>query len=376
MSSCSGKSESTTGIAAAGAGGAPAAGGATGFAGSSSGGSGLAGSSSGGSALGGGPAIAGASGQAGASSTGGGASNLPDLTPTTEYDGVDPITVNWNDPGGSNATALAAELIWASPEPQKSLNGPIWLAHDHLLIFTDAPNGKILQLDQSGQVSTWGNFPSGPNGLALESNDALIACEITAKRIARIDLTTKTETVIVDNIDGAPFAGPVECDVAQDGTIYFVDHGDAAPRPIYAVKNGKAKLLTNLNWEVAVHLSLGQDLLFSPADWPGHTVTALPLLSDGTVGERIRWSDMRREGGAGMCLDKGSNLFVSGIEGIEVFKHTDHSWFGFVVMDDKGGPGYDHPNNCTFGDDDGKTIYITRPQALMKARVNIPGLPD
>lgn len=307
---------------------------------------------------------------------GGAASNLPDLTPTTQYDAVDPITVNWTDSGGSNAMALAAELVWASPEPQKSLNGPIWLARDHLLIFTDSANGKILQLDQSGQVSTWGNFPSGPNGLALESNDSLIACEITAKRVARIDIATKTETPIVDNIDGAPFAGPVECDVAQDGTIYFVDRGDAAPRPIYSVKNGKAKLLTSLNWEVAVHLSIGQDLLFSPADWPGHTVTALPLLSDGTVGDRIRWSDMRREGGSGMCLDKGGNLFVSGIEGIEVFKHTDHSWFGFVVMDDQGGPGYDHPNNCTFGDDDGKTIYITRPQALMKARVNIPGLPD
>lgn len=294
------------------------------------------------------------------------------------YDGMLPFTPDAN-PAGGDLNALKATLVWAAPDTAP-LNGPVWLAQQHLLLFTDG-KGKILQFDGKGNVTTWGDFPGVPVGLAL-AGDKLVACERAAKRVAYIDIGTKKETVIVDKVDGHSFDGPWECDVGSDGTVYFTDikQSEQDPnysmRPIYAAKGSSARLLTTLLWDVGVHLSLAEDLLLSPADFPGHVVTGLPLNADGTVAERTRWGDMRREGGAGMCVDDGGNVYVTGIQGVEVFHANGSRYDEFVWVNSGDLAKYDRPTNCAFGDDDRKTLYITFPGALGKARVNIPGLPN
>jgi sugar lactone lactonase YvrE len=78
-----------------------------------------------------------------------------------------------------------------------------------------------------------------------------------------------------------------------------------------------------------------------------------------------------------MCLDRAGNLYVPGIQGVELFERTQGKRYdAYVRVNAAPDDAYGLPTNCAFGGADGKTLYVTRPELLMKARVNVPGLPN
>ncbi|SVC74154.1 uncharacterized protein METZ01_LOCUS327008, partial [marine metagenome] len=66
--------------------------------------------------------------------------------------------------------------------------GPIWVGG--CLLFSDIPNSRIVKYDvkeEGASVSTY-KYPSGnSNGLTLDHNGNLIACEHTNRRVSITD---------------------------------------------------------------------------------------------------------------------------------------------------------------------------------------------
>src|SRR5215510_3435743 len=123
---------------------------------------------------------------------------------------------------------LAASLTAQQPEIATTVaftEGPA-VAKDGTVYFTEIINQRIMKLDPSGALSIYREHSNVANGLLIDPQGRLIACEgaeferpgvkVTGTpRVTRTDLTTGKVEVIADSYQGKPFVGPN--DVTIDG---------------------------------------------------------------------------------------------------------------------------------------------------------------
>jgi gluconolactonase len=67
----------------------------------------------------------------------------------------------------------------------------------------------------------------------------------------------------------------------------------------------------------------------------------------------------------GIKVDRAGNLYVSGPGGLWILS-PDGKHLGTVT-------GPEHPHNMAWGDDDGRTLYLTAQTGLYRLRVSVPG---
>ena len=98
--------------------------------------------------------------------------------------------------------------------------GPVWRG-DHL-VFSDIPNTTVRYkpLAEGPEVTTNRHPTGNANGMTLDRQGNLIACEHTTRRVARIDASGEVTTV-VDAYQGKRFNSPNDVIVRSDGTIFF-----------------------------------------------------------------------------------------------------------------------------------------------------------
>lgn len=68
----------------------------------------------------------------------------------------------------------------------------------------------------------------------------------------------------------------------------------------------------------------------------------------------------------GVKVDVQGNVYVSGPGGLWIFS-PEGTHLGTVIAPK-------HPHNMAWGDDDGKTLYLTAQSGLYKMKLNIPGV--
>jgi len=68
----------------------------------------------------------------------------------------------------------------------------------------------------------------------------------------------------------------------------------------------------------------------------------------------------------GVKVDVQGNVYVSGPGGLWILS-PDGKHLGTIV-------GPEHPHNLTWGDDDGRTLYLTAQTGLYRVRLKIPGI--
>src|SRR5260370_3540920 len=135
------------------------------------------------------------------------------------------------------APAWAADTDEAIFEPGAKLKvesgkgsggeGPAW--HPKLGVLTSG-NGGIMQLDRDGKSQVNRKAPE-TNGLLLDKDGRLLACEPGERRVTRTELDGKI-TVLADKFDGKRFNEPNDLTIDSKGRIYFSD-------PRYGAKAGK-----------------------------------------------------------------------------------------------------------------------------------------
>lgn len=268
------------------------------------------------------------------------------------------------------ALLSADDFVQGTPEPVSTgygfTEGPVWIAGKGLL-FSDLVAGAIYAADKSEFRK-----PSGKsNGLVLDRQGRLIACEGANGRVTRTE-PDGAATVLADNFLGRKFNSPNDVVVRSDGTVIFTDppYGLEGREPelpfsgVYAIApDGKVSLLIS-------HFRHPNGLAFSPdektlyiGDSGDGFIAAFDVRPDGTLFNARTIAAV--EVPDGMKVDEQGRLWSSSKEGVCVFSPKGELLKTIVFPE--------QPSNCVFGDQDGKTLYVTAQKGVYKIRCAIRG---
>jgi gluconolactonase len=272
--------------------------------------------------------------------------------------------------------------------------GPVWMKQGYLL-FSDIPANVIRKWTPDGQVTVFleksgyegtdapaGAF-IGSNGLTLDSEGRLIICEHGNGRVTRLE-KDGSRTVLADKYQGKRLNSPNDAVFKSDGWLYFTDppYGlvkqDEDPKKelkfngIYRVKDKKLELLYK-------EMTRPNGLAFSPDEkylyvansdparkvWMRFEVTAKGELANPQVFFDVTSST--EEGlPDGMKVDQKGNLYCTGPGGVWVFS-PEGKHLGTIKPPEV-------PANCAWGDEDGKTLYMTARTGLYRIKLGIAGI--
>lgn len=315
----------------------------------------------------------------------------------------------WGVPGGQ---APRAEELFPPGTVARPLGlvafteGPAWHP-DGGVYFSDVTNDRIMRRDPQGAMHVFRHPAGRANGLAFDNQGRLVACE--GADVGGNRRLTRTEpdgsiTVLADRYAGHRFNSPNDLSIDGRNRIYFSDprygsaddleQRDDAGRPVAGVyrvdPDGTIERI--ISGEVA----RPNGLEVSPDD---HTLYVVDNDTSGPGANRKVWSfaldaagrvvpESRRlvydfgnsRGGDGLALDSAGRLWVAAglnlpnlpvedgahAAGIYVLSPTGDR-LGFLPVSE------DMVTNCTFGDTDRKTLYITAGHKLWSVRVTTPG---
>ena len=280
-------------------------------------------------------------------------------------------------------------------EPNGLSEGPAWDGSG--LLYTNIPNSRIMRyvpnVSGKGSSSVFREGTNGANGLMFDKQGQLYGCEGDGRRIVRYERNGGV-TVLCDNFEGKRLNSPNDLAIDNQGRIWFTD-------PRYGDRSDDLELdhmsvfrldpQVDGSWKcnrMTYDTTSPNGLLISPdnrtlyvaqskyGDGQLRELRAYPIQDDGTLGQyRVLHNFYPHRGIDGMCLDTDGNIIatagweVSGPGGmIYVFTPTGR------VLETHPVP-CDRPTNCTFGNADLRTLYVTSIAGhLLRARTDRQGL--
>jgi gluconolactonase len=260
--------------------------------------------------------------------------------------------------------------------------GPIWHPGGYLL-FSDIPAARIYRWHPEEGLSVWREGSGNSNGLTLDRQGRLVACEHGNRRVSRTLANGAIETV-ADRYGSGRLNRPNDLVVKSDGSIYFSDppYGQRPADPpyqpeereqpcngVYRVAPDGAIALLADDFERPNGLAFSPDesILYIDDSARRH-VRAFDLQPDGTIANSRIIADMDHpQPGSpdGMKVDAQGNLYVTGATGVWVFT-PEGEHLGVVVTPER-------PANLAWGDADRQTLYITARTSLYRVRTLVPG---
>ncbi len=265
------------------------------------------------------------------------------------------------------------------------LEGPLWLADQGALLFTDVPASRIYRYVPGSGFTLFRANSGGANGLGRLPDGTLVTCEHNTRRVSRT-LSDGGITTLVDRFDGGRFNSPNDIAVASDGTVYFTDppyglfgNGGTAELPFTGVyrrrtDGGLQLLVSNMPFANGLVLSPDESTLYV-ADSENDFFRIYRLLDDGGLSTPTQVSTTEGGGGGGdgLGMDDDGNLYVStvfapgGGGAVKIYR-PDGGYLGRI-------PVPQNTANVSFGGPDRRTLFITAGSALYQVRLQVPGKP-
>ncbi len=261
--------------------------------------------------------------------------------------------------------------------------GPVWRGDQ--LLFSDIPNSRTIRyrpLPEGPEITTFRHPTGNANGMTLDRQGNVIACEHTARRVSRVDREGRGE-LVVDAYQGKRLNSPNDVVVRSDGSIFFTD-------PPYGLRNrtegkelpfnGVFCLKPDGTLMVVVDdFELPNGLAFSPDETTLYVddsarfhIRSFDVAADGTLSGGAVWAEMDNpndEAGVpdGMKVDNEGHVFCTGPGGVWVFE-TNGRLLGRITMPEV-------TANLAWAGDDWRTLYLTASTSLYRLHVSVPGIP-
>jgi gluconolactonase len=279
--------------------------------------------------------------------------------------------------------------------------GPLWIKRGGYLLFSDIPKNSIyrwkegegekLYLQPSGYTGKEARGgETGSNGLLLDREGRLVMCQHGDRRMARMDApleNPKPQFIpLAVRYQGKRFNSPNDAVFRSNGDLYFTDpayglekqwEDPAREIPFAGVyrrsASGEIQLLTS-------DMTRPNGLAFSPderrlyiaqSDEKAAIWRVFDVKPDGTLANsRILFDATSMVPGKkglpdGLKIDTEGNLFATGPGGVLVIT-PEGKHLGTIVTGQA-------TSNCAFGDD-GRTLYMTADDYLMRVRLKTKGL--
>jgi gluconolactonase len=249
--------------------------------------------------------------------------------------------------------------------------GPTWSPMG-FLVFSDVPANKLLKFEPGEAASTFRENSNGANGNRFDAQGRLYSCESHTRRVTRTDKKGKLE-VVAERFQGKRLNAPNDIAIRKEGDVYFTD-------PAF----GNQQDGRELDFYGVFHVSRKGELevIAKPKGRPNGIALApdgRTLYVSNSDERNVRAYDLDKNGGAsnertlitgiegvpdGICVDEKGNLYVAA-KGVAVFT-AEGKPLGVVVLEET-------PSNCTFGDPDLGSLYITAQKSVYRVRLNVKG---
>lgn len=292
-------------------------------------------------------------------------------------------------PKTSAVEMLASGFVWSE--------GPVWVKDGGYLLFSDVPQNTIFKWSEKEGLSTYlkpsgytghgeyGDEP-GSNGLTLDKEGRLIACEHGDRRVSAMPLTGGGKVTLADRYQGKRFNSPNDVVQHSNGSYYFTDPPYGLPKKdrdpmreidefgVYRIApDGKVtRLIDNLTRPNGLAFSPDGKTLYVAQSDPDKAIwMAYPVQTDGHLGAgRLLYdaTPMSKKGMRGLPdglkVDQQGNLWATGPGGVLILT-PEGQLLGRI---DTG----QATANCAWGED-GKTLYITADGYLCRIRTSVAG---
>ncbi len=258
--------------------------------------------------------------------------------------------------------------------------GPAWDGSG--LLFTNISHDQIMRYDpQTGACTIFRGGTNGANGLMLDGEGRLYACE--GKRAGRRVVRYESDggvTVLADHFEGKRLNSPNDLAIDAQGRVWFTDPGYGLKVEDRELDHDSVYRLTapaagTGEWSIermtfdttkpnGLLISADERTLYVAQSDHGETalreLRAYPIQPDGSLGPYRALHDFGAHRGIdGMCLDREGNIVAAtgyqrGGPGPAIIVFAPDG----RVLERHPFP-EDRPTNCTFGDADMQTLYVT-----------------
>lgn len=260
---------------------------------------------------------------------------------------------------------------------------------DGTVYFTETTFERIMKLPPGGTLSVFRENSNGANGLILDAQGRLIACEAGKKdppRVTRTDLRTGKVEVLADQYRGQRFTAPNDVTLDSKGRIYFTDLPGGTVHRV----DPDGKLTRLLERPViqrpnGISISPDDRTLYlveaNQAEGGARMIRAYDLAADGSLSRMRVFHDFYPGRSAdGLCMDSEGNLYAAaGLHrrrgtsetldtkpGIHVFRPNGELRRFYPIPEDT-------ITNCAFGGADMKTLFVTAGKTLFRIANDISG---
>ncbi len=261
--------------------------------------------------------------------------------------------------------ALASDLQFCE--------GPVWLAAEQALLFSDIPANEWRRWTAADGVKTW-KASAAANGNTLDRQGRLLSCQHEARNVVRHEPDGKL-TVLAATFADAPLNSPNDVVVRHDASIWFTDptYGlgkrkrEQPGNHVYRI-DGKTGVLTVVQTEFAepngLCFSPDHARLYIADSGRKQRVGAFDVLADGTLSKPVFWLP---GGSDGMRCDALGNLYTTSQDGVRVWS-KDGKPLALIELDQI-------PTNCAFGGNDGTDLFVTARTHLYRIAMRVTGAP-
>ena len=249
--------------------------------------------------------------------------------------------------------------------------GPAW-SREGFLLFSDVPNNQIIKYVPGEKPTVFRENSNGANGNVFDAQGRFYTCESRTRRVVRMNKKGAIE-VLAEKWEGRRLNAPNDIVVRKDGHIYFTDpafgnQADTRELDFFGVYHITPKGELNL---IAKPTGRPNGIAFAPgghvlyvANSDEHNVRAYDVDHAGnTSNERIVISGVDGVPD-GMRVDEKGNIYIAA-SGVAVY--DPHGKLLETIQTPE------TPANCTFGDGDLQTLYVTARTSVYRVRRNVKG---
>ncbi|MBN2635095.1 MAG: SMP-30/gluconolactonase/LRE family protein [Prolixibacteraceae bacterium] len=291
-------------------------------------------------------------------------------------------------PGKIEVEILAEGFEWTE--------GPLWLAEQQKLLFSDIPRNSIYEWTETGGVKLYLK-PSGytrtkpregepgSNGLLLSPNGELILCQHGDRQIAKMNSGLQNPqpdfTTLTDQYKGKKLNSPNDAVFHKNGDLYFTDPPYGLEKNmedplkeldfqgVYKTKpNGKTVLLTKkLSRPNGIAFSNDYKKLYvansdpENAIWMVYDINEEGLLKNGKVFFDVTDQNTEENGNPdGLKVHKNGWIFATGPKGVWIFSPQGEH-LGTIFTGEK-------TANCAFNEDY-SVLFLTADDYLLRVKL-------
>jgi gluconolactonase len=271
------------------------------------------------------------------------------------------------------------------------INGIVWVREPgggHLLI-SDIPANVVHRWRPDGTMTSFLDKPDwtrttgrpaaprfGANGITVDPQGRVVYAAEADRAVVRLE-KDGTRTILAERHEGKRLNSPNDLVFRSDGALYFTDPSggnrfadwdlkkELPYQAVFLLKDGTLRpVIQDLERPNGIALSPDERFLYVN-DSVKRAILRYEVRRDGSVANGQAFADMSSGTGTGnpdgMKFDARGNLYSVGPGGIWVFA-PDGRHLGTIVPPEFA-PGF------TFGDADGKTLYMAASSRLARVRL-------